>query len=248
MRIAYIVPAAMSKGALGVAELRRREGLLNGWAFAGTTVEVFDVPQGPASLETSYEQALCVPPTVDLVRRCERDGFDAAIIGCFTDPGLDAAREMVEMPVVGPCESAMLLGASLGHRFSVLTLVDGLVPGQELLATKAGVRGKLASTRVTGIMMQDLMKDCERTRHRLIEVAHACVKEDRADVLLLGCMTMSFLDVAEDITAAVGVPTVNVARAALKQAETVVALGLSHSKTAYPSPALSSRLSAAQAG
>jgi allantoin racemase len=237
MRIAYVVPGPMSKGPMGRAEMDRREGLLNSWAFAGTEVRVIDVPTGPASIESAYEEMLAIPPTLDLIVECEREGYDAAIIGCFGDPGLEAARELVTMPVVGPCESSMLLAAGLGHKFSVLTIFDSLIAGQELLAVKAGVREKLASVRATNIPVLELMKDPDATRERLIEVARACVSEDRADAFLFGCMTMSFLDLADEVSAAVGAPAVNAGKAALKQAETLVSMGLAHSKTAWPTPA-----------
>lgn len=236
MRIAYVVPGPMSKGPMGAAEVKRRERLLNDWAFPGTEVRVLDVPTGPASIESAYEEMLAIPATLDLVMACERDGYDAAIIGCFGDPGLEAARELVSMPVVGPCESSMLLAASLGHKFSVLTIFDSLIAGQEFLAVKAGVREKLASVRATNIPVLELMRDPAATKRRLIEVAGACVREDRADAFLFGCMTMSFLDMAEEIAAEVGAPAVNAGKAALKQAETLVSMGLAHSKTAWPTP------------
>jgi len=237
MKIGYIVPGFVSKGPLGAGELRRREQLLNSWAFPGTTVIVRDVASGPASIESGYEEALAVPAAVEAIVECERDGFDAAIIGCFGDPGMEAARELVSIPVVGPCESSLLLAASLGHKFSILTIFDSLIAGQELLAYKVGVRDKLASVRATDIPVLELMKDPKATRMRLTEVAGACAKEDRADAFLFGCMTMSFLDMAEEISVAVGGAAVNAAKAALKQAETLVSIGLSHSKTAFPTPA-----------
>lgn len=237
MRIAYVVPGPMSKGPMGLKEMKRREVLLNEWAFEGTTVSVVDVPTGPASIESAYEEFLAIPATVDRLVACEQEGFDAAIIGCFGDPGLEAAREMVKMPVVGPCEASMLVAASLGHKFSVLTIYDSLIAGQEILAIKAGVREKLASVRATNIPVLELMKDPAVTKARLIEVALACVKEDRADAFLFGCMTMSFLDMGDEIARAVGAPAVNAGKAALKQAETLVSMGLAHSKTAWPTPA-----------
>lgn len=237
MRIAYVVPGPMSKGPMGRKEVERRERLLNAWAFSGTEVRVLDVPSGPASIESAYEEMLAIPPALDLIMECEREGYDAAIIGCFGDPGLEAARELVSMPVIGPCESSMLLAAGLGHRFSILTIFDSLIAGQELLAVKTGVRDKLASVRATGIPVLDLMKDPAATRTRLLEVASACVREDRADAFLFGCMTMSFLDMAEEISAEVGVPAINAGKAALKHAETLAAMGLAHSKRAWPTPA-----------
>ncbi len=237
MQLAYVVPGPMSKGPMGRKEVERRERLLNSWAFPGTGIRVLDVPTGPASIESAYEEMLSIPPTLDLIMQCEREGYDAAIIGCFGDPGLEAARELVSMPVVGPCESSMLLAASLGHKFSVLTIFDSMVSGQEHLAIRTGVREKLASVRATGIPVLELMNDPETTKARLVEVAAACVREDRADALLFGCMTMSFLDMAEEIAAEVGAPAINAAKAALKHAETLVSVGLAHSKTAWPTPA-----------
>lgn len=237
MKIAYVVPGPMSKGPMGRAEMDRREGLMNGWAFEGTEVSVIDVPTGPASIESAYEEMLAIPPTLDLIMECEADGFDAAIIGCFGDPGLEAARELVSMPVVGPCESAMLLAAGLGHKFSVLTIFDNLVPAMEMLAVHSGVRAKLASVRPTDIPVLELMSDPAVTKARMIDVARACVNEDRADALLFGCMTMSFLDMGDEIGTELGVPVVNAGRAAVKHAEMLVSMGLAHSKKAWPTPA-----------
>ncbi|WP_147450729.1 aspartate/glutamate racemase family protein [Rhodophyticola porphyridii] len=237
MKIAYVVPGPMSKGPMGRTEMQRREALMNGWAFDGTEVSVIDVPSGPASIESAYEEMLAIPPTLDLIMECEKKGFDAAIIGCFGDPGLEAARELVTMPVVGPCESAMLLAAALGHKFSVLTIFESLIAGQEMLAVHAGVRAKLASVRPTDIPVLELMADPEVTKARLIDVARACVEQDRADALLFGCMTMSFLDMGDEIAAEVGVPVVNAGRAAVKHAEMLVSMGLAHSKKAWPTPA-----------
>jgi allantoin racemase len=237
MRIAYVVPGPMSKGPMGLAEMRRREALLTQWAFDGTNVDVLDVDTGPVSIESAYEEALAVPATVELIVQCEKDGYDAAIIGCFGDPGLEPARELVSMPVIGPCEASLLLAAGLGHKFSILTIYDSMRAGQEMLAQRAGVRDKLASVRATNIAVLELMNDPEMTKSRMIEVAGACVRQDRADAFLFGCMTMSFLGMADEISAAVGAPAVNAARAALKQAETLVSMGISHSKIAFPTPA-----------
>lgn len=236
MRVAYVVPGPMSKGPMGRAEMERREALLQGWAFAGTEVDVVDVPNGPASIESAYEEHLSIPPTLDRIRGCEIDGYDAAIIGCFGDPGLEAARELVDMPVVGPCEASALLAASLGHRFTILTIYDSMAASQEYLVHRIGVRDKLASVRATDIAVLDLMKDPAHTLERVLEVGQTAIREDRADALIFGCMTMSFLGLADTVSERLGVPAINAGRAALKAAEVLVSQGMSHSKRAYPRP------------
>jgi len=47
---------------------------------------------------------------------------------------------------------------------------------------------------------------------------------------------MGFLNVAEEMSLALGVPVVNPGRASLKMAEALVGMGLSHSKLAYMTP------------
>lgn len=236
MKIQYLIPAPMSKGPMGARELVRRQELLNSWAFAGTEVTVVDAPEGPDSIESAYEEYLSVPATFAGVLKAQADGYDAVILGCFGDPGLEAVRELVDIPVIGPGEASMLLAASLGHRFSVVTILDNVIAGQELQAYKAGVRGKLASVVATRIPVLDLMKDPARSRARVIEVGREAIERDRADTLMLGCMTMSFLDMADEVSAELGVPVINAGKAALKAAESLVSLGMSHSKRAFPTP------------
>ena len=151
MGVQCLVPGPMAQGPIGNRELVRRQDLLRGWAFPGTDVTVVDVPEGPLSTESSYEELLAMPATLKGIQSAERNGFDAVIVGCFGDPGLEAARELTHMPVIGPSESSLLVAASLGHRFSVITILDNVVAAQELQAYKAGVRDKLASVRSTAI-------------------------------------------------------------------------------------------------
>ena len=49
-------------------------------------------------------------------------------------------------------------------------------------------------------------------------------------------MSMGFLMVDERLTEEIGVPAVNPVKAAVKMAETLIDLGITHSKRAYPVP------------
>lgn len=236
MRVQYLIPGPMSRGQMGKKEMERRQTLLNAWAYAGTTVDVVDVPEGPTSIESVYEEMLAIPETLAGVQRAERDGYDAVIIGCFGDPGFDGAREIVTIPVIGPGQSSILLAAELGHRFSIITVMESILAPLEHQAHKAGVHHKLASVLSADIPVLELMNDRDATLVRMIEVGRQAVSRDRADVLALGCMTMSFLNVADELSAALGVPVINAGMAALKTAESLVSQGLSHSKRAYHTP------------
>lgn len=236
MRIVYVVPGAMSRSSHGVAEMKRREQLLQSWAFPGTNVSVIDVDNGVHSIESAYEELLSAPQTVETIQALERNGCDAAIIGCFGDPGLDAARELVTMPVIGPGESSLLLAAHLGHRVGVMSVFDSLAASHRHQAFRAGMLDKLGSVRGISIPVLDLMRDPEATFERLLAVGRRMIEDDGAETLIFGCMTMSFLGFGPRLSATLGVPVINAAQAALKAAESQVSIGLSHSKKSFPPP------------
>jgi Asp/Glu/hydantoin racemase len=54
----------------------------------------------------------------------EREGFDAFALGCFFDPGLRAARSLVDIPVCGLGESCALVACSLARKFGLVTLCE----------------------------------------------------------------------------------------------------------------------------
>lgn len=236
MNILYLVPGPMSRGKMGRQEVERRRDVLQAMAFPGTNVAIRDVPEGPPSIESAYDELLSVPATLDGILQAERDGFDAVILGCFGDPGLEAARELVTIPVIGPGETSLLTAAGLGHRFSVVTILDNVVASQEHQAHRAGVLDKLASVEAIGIPVLDLMNDRATTVAGVVDAGRRAIERHRADTLMLGCMTLSFMGLGAEVSHALGVPVLEANAVALKAAEAQVALGIAHSKVAFPRP------------
>jgi allantoin racemase len=237
MRIVYAVPGPMSKTALGAKEVRRRQAILREWAPAGVEVTVRDVPSGPASIESAYEEYLSVEQTARLVVDLEADGVDAVILGCFGDPGLDALYELTERTVVvGPGEASAHVAAMLGQRFGVVTVADGVVNPIRHLVARAGLASSLAGVGVVDVPVLELGEDRDSSAQRAADAARTLVERHGADVIVLGCMSMAFLDLGVDIEAKVGVPVVNPVKAALALAHGRAHFGFRHSKLAYPTP------------
>jgi allantoin racemase len=236
MRIAYLIPGPMGRTDEGKAEMARRRGLLVEWSAAGTEIGVEDVPSGPASIECMYEEYLSIPSAVERALELEQDGWNAIVLGCYGDPGLDAFRELLSIPVIGPGEATALVAASLGHRFSIITVSDGMVAFTERQIRNAGVGDKLASVRAVNIPVLELHADRDKTVEATVELGRAAIEEDRADTLIVGCMSMGFLGIAEAVSERLGVPVLNPSKVALKYAEALVGSGLRHSKKAYMLP------------
>jgi allantoin racemase len=204
-----------------------------------TDLSVVSIDKGPASIESTYEAALAAPHVVARVVEAERDGVDAVISNCMDDPGVEAAREMVSIPVIGPCETSMHIASMLGHRFSVIGVLEADDRPFHDHARKAGLEGKLASVRAVNIPVLEL-EDRSRAVTALVEQSVKAVREDGAHVIIFGCTGMAGMarDVEEGLRqqGIVDVPVIDPAKLALKVAEALADMGLSHSKRSYPNP------------
>src|SRR5215217_8905415 len=207
MRVVYVLPGPMSRTAEGHAEMERRLSVLRAYAACDTQVDIVDVDEGPSSIESLYEEYLSIPNTVEKMIEAEKAGYDAAILGCYGDPGLDAAREVTkEMVVVGPGEAGVMAAAMCGHRFSIITVTSSIINALHHLVEKAGVGKKLASVRAIETPVLRLAENKDETTEKLVEEGRAAIEKDRADTLILGCMSMGFLNVAEEMSETLGVP------------------------------------------
>ncbi len=194
--------------------------------------------QGPASVECRYDEAIATPDVLRQVKEAAQEGFDAVIVDCFGDVGVKAAREIAEMPVIGPGESSMLLAAALGQRFSVITVLRNLLPVVYETAEVLGLHRKLASVRYVDIPVLEVM-DRERLKKALLREMLEALEKDGAQVLVLGCTGMS--GVTSELSQRLrergyDVPIVDPSGAALKFAEALVKMGLKQSKLTYMKP------------
>ncbi len=152
-----------------------------------TEVEVVSTDRGPRDLEYRYYEALVIPDVLHRIVRAEQDGFDAAVIGCFYDPGLEAAKEISRIAVTAPAEASMRLAAMLGHRFSIIIGQERWIPQIMENVTRYGMIERLASFRSIDTPVQDMGADSARTTRRIRDAAERAVHEDGADVIILGC-------------------------------------------------------------
>jgi allantoin racemase len=234
MRILYQLTSPMDK-TIGPQEVRRRQQILQEYAASGTEVAAEPTATGPAAIENAQDAAIVVPELLRLGPLAQERGFDAIVIGCFSDPGIDPLRELLSVPVVGPGAASLHLAAQLGTRICVLTPA-GRGFGRLAARLRAlALAPLLASVRGIGLSVMDLAQQQPGALDKAAEAARKAVEADGADVLVLGCMSMAFLPcVCESLSERVGVPVVNPVTAALKTAEMLVAMRLSQSKLAYP--------------
>ena len=201
-----------------------------------TDVDVICPTRGPETIDSSFDEAYAVPPTLDLVAQANEEGYDAILLGCFCDAGVEAAREISEIPVIAMEEATFSVALTLGHKFGLLTEKRPRIAMKERHVRSAGLLERLASIRALGLSTADLAAQPEETKRRGIELARSMVEDDGAEVIIMGCAAMAgYNDVLQQ---ELGVPVLDPTVVSFKFAEMIVDTGLSHSRVGLYSPPL----------
>lgn len=197
---------------------REMEELFEAERLPGTEVEVRSLKRGPHHLEYHYYGALVLPDVLHMLRRAEDEGFDAAVVGCFYDPGVKEAREVVTaMPVVFPAETCTYLAATMADRFSVMVGRRKWIPAMREAIERYGLGGRLASFKVLEMGVLDFQKDPPETERRMRALAREAVERDGAEAVILGC-TIEY-GFARRLQDDVGVPVLDATITPFKFAE-----------------------------
>ena len=206
----------------------------------GTELKVISLTEGPRHLEYYSYGALVVPKILKIIKEAEKENFDAAIIGCFYDPGLRESREIAEKLVVtAPAEASMHIATTLGQLFSIIVGRRKWIPLMRENVIKYGFQDHLASFQSIDMGVLDLQIDPEETKRRIIQAAEKAIKKDGAEVIILGC-THQF-GLYKKLQYTLGVPVIDGALAAFNYAEFLVDLRNIHGwyfnkKNEYLSP------------
>jgi len=231
-KILYLVPGV----GMPEEEKKRREKLANSFLTQEKNrVFVEAVDEGPISIESSIEEFMSVGGT--LKKLVEVQGqYDAVVIGCAGDPGLAPARELADIPIIAPFEASISVASMLGDKFSIVTILDSIVPAIWRTLRDYDVDHKCASVRVINFNVLDMIGNREKVARAFLKEAKSVAEKDGASSIILGCMTMAFLLVDEAVKDRIGIPIVNPAKVSIKTAEMLISLGLKQSRATYPKP------------
>jgi len=194
---------------------------------ADTEIEVVSIKTGPSSIGSFYDKAFSLPEVLKIVDKC-KSKFDAIVINCFSDPALYEAREIANIPVVGPGEASMMIALMLGHKFGVVQTSKNYEPWIELQARSIGIERRLVGVAGIDVPFLELEKDLKKTVRFFVNAARDLIKSKGAEVIVMGCTGMA--PMARLIKEELEVPVIEPMATAFKVAELMVNLKLTHSK------------------
>jgi allantoin racemase len=215
----------------------------------GTEVDFVGVRDaGVLLMDSHYNLALHEPFLVEAGLRSEDEGYHAVVVDTVTDIAVDALRSRLTIPVVGAGQTSYATALMLGRTFAILTrwerwrfLHDRSLDAYGFRSRCVSIRAPRLPDSVTRALAglnasqaASRMEELDEYWEAFLAEARAAITEDGADAIVLASMTMQ--QAAGFLRERLDAPVIDPGPLALRTAESLVRLGLSHSKVAFQRP------------
>jgi len=189
-----------------------------GFARPDTKLRALTGAFGPRYVASRAGYAIAGHAALDAFAN-DRGPKDAVVLACFGDPGLAALKEVSPVPVVGMADASILQACALGARFSIVTGGERWKSMLEEFVASHGLSARLASVRTVAPTGADIARSPKAALAVLAKGCTACVREDGADVVILGGAGLAGL--AAKLAAKVEVPLLDGVACAISMAESL---------------------------
>lgn len=201
MRILVINPNSSEAVTQGIAEALAPLG------------DVFDVVRradGPETIRSDEDVARAAQAFAIRVASERADGY---ITACFSDPGLDQARDVTALPVTGAQEAAVLEACARAERFGIIALSERAIPRHLKRIEGMGLMDRLvAELPLSDVSAADSGHDAA-VYGQILALAGALRDQGAgAGAVVLGCAGMAGL--VARLEADLGIPVIDPVAAA----------------------------------
>lgn len=149
-------------------------------------VDVSNITQGNTSIESRWDRMINAPHVVELAIQAQNEGYNGIFVSDFDYCGVEEAREVVSIPVIGGFRPSAFTAMSLAERFSIVTVLASVEDMQREHVRSFGIAPNFASIIPVNLTVHELTE-----RDKVIQKVYECsikaIDEDGADAILLGC-------------------------------------------------------------
>lgn len=188
---------------------------------SATELTLRTIPGAPRERASAPDWSLADLAVMAAGQDAQEQGFDALCLPAFGDYGVGALRSLLDIPVVTGGRGTMLHALTLGSRFGIVTPEQGRERAARLVHDY-GLSAQCAGIAPSAAAGDDAL--LEACRH----------------VLAAGAQVICLADYPQPRAAALAaqlpVPLLTPAALCAKWAESLLGLGLAHSRRAYPAP------------
>jgi Asp/Glu/hydantoin racemase len=190
-------------------------------ASADTRIVSTTAAFGTQYVATRPEAAIAGHAVLDAVASFT-EPVDAVIVAAFGDPGLAAAKELFDVPVVGITEAALLTAWALGRRIAIVCMSPRLATWYRECAEEHGLAARVVAVRSLPAAPGDLSRAREQARDAMATLCREAVSTDGAEVVIVGGGPLAGL--ARDLAPGADVPLLDGVACAVCLAESLVRL------------------------
>jgi len=231
-------------GRTGTEYHERVEPILRRYASPGTIVDLCypDEPairtEGGGSSHLGFY--LSNPGLVRKAVWAEQNGYDAVIQSNNFEPGVEASRMAVRIPVLGLCRTTMHVAANLSDRIGVTVPLDSYYILARRLLESFGMLQYV--TELRSLSLPGVPNGAEQVAamrpvifERAAEAMRSMVNDGGAECIVpLGGAIIPYIVDPDDLTPEAGAPVLNPKAIGIQFAEMCVRIGLSQSPLTYP--------------
>ena len=179
----------------------------------GPTIECVTLRTGPPGVETqAHVDAITEKLLTEFAGNTAWSSSDMVVVGCFSDPGVFALREVLKQPVLGIAECSYYSAAAMGDRIGVIAILSRSIPRHLRQQRALGLEHRIAAEFPLELGVVEL-GDVGKTWSRLLGVGQRLRQEHGANAIVMGCAGMArYRDRLED---EIGVPVIDPTQAAV---------------------------------
>ncbi len=230
-----MVRVAFCIGEYPEKERRRREEVALSYASAEVEVGFISIGASPYQGLGPAEIQGIAPLYHKAFVEAERQGFDAVVPLGMLDLGVDGARSLVDIPVIGPAQACMHIAALLGERFGMITYNAEGIPRHRAQVRFYGMGDSIAGYRTVGMRLKDMADAVERMTENFVREAKSLIRDDGADVIIPLGITQCPIHINPILLQKeLGVPVVEGIGAPIRMAAMLAGLVLSQSRVRWP--------------
>lgn len=206
-------------------------------------VSVHNLDQGHDCIQNRTDWLENGFPVVKLAKVLQDQGFDGIWLSDFDMCGVEAAREVIDIPIIGGFPTSAFTALGLSQRFGILTILPSTLAMQQGHVLTYGQQDNFAGIAPIDCPV-DQLSNVDVVVAKSFPVALKLIQEQGAQSLLLGCT--GFVGVAEKLSALLSealqahVPVIDPNQAGIGYLISLVRMGARPSRLCY-SPATLTR-------
>jgi allantoin racemase len=197
-----------------------------GYARPGTKIQTINPSDGPPYLIGFYDHAIGIYHLLETLRK-NRGKYDGYLIACYGDPGLYAARCILDAPVVGVAEASLHMACMLAFKFGILASTQEGIPLYEELLKLHGLEDRCAAVSVIEYPVLDVINHPDEALSPMAEAGRQAIKAG-AEALCLGSAGLGLMD--KRLEKVLGVPVLDGVVCGVKILEGMIDYGVKPSR------------------